>query len=650
MNAERDMPTNSTNQVIQHLRRVFLRDEGGLTDGQLLGRFIADRDEAAFATLVKRHGGLVWGVCRRLLNQHDAEDAFQATFLVLCRKAASIRRREMLASWLYGVAHKTALRAQRTAARRRAREKQVVDMPEPAVVEQDLWHDLQPLLDQELSRLPDKYRLVILLCDMEGKPRKKVARQLGVPEGTVASRLARARTMLAKRLVRHGLAVSGGALAAVLTEKAVSAGVPPSVVSSTIKAASLFVAGHAAAGVVSAKAAALTEGVLKAMLLNKLKVATGVLFALSILVAGTGVLLLRVQAAHPVQRSEQRSTQPAAEGKPQVPERKMPVWKERAVLDASGAYSVAFTRDGKLLASGGNQSEVFLWDAKEPKLKQKLAWDQNAGWVWAVNFSPDGKLLVTGSVPVGAVVGAPITLIMWDVATGKPKTTLMDKGSGVLSLAFSPDGKVLVSGHADKAVRVWDLTLGKVKWVLKGHVGEVKSVAFSPDGKILASGSWDRKGPKFTGEVKFWNPETGKLERTFIDQSPTAVESLAFSPDGRRLAVASTGLKEEKDQVKGSSIYLGHVSMYDIAKKSLQWRATVDGGVYSVTFSPDGKILASGNDNRTVTLWEAESGKRRQNLEGHGNCVWAVAFSPDGASLASAAWDQKVRLWHADKK
>jgi WD40 repeat protein len=240
-------------------------------------------------------------------------------------------------------------------------------------------------------------------------------------------------------------------------------------------------------------------------------------------------------------------------------------------------------------------------------------------------------------------------LIMWGVATGKPKTTLMDKGSGVLSLAFSPDGKILVSGHMDKAVRVWDLTLGKVKWVLKGHGGSVKSVAFSPDGKMLASGSWDRKGPKFTGEVKFWNPETGKLERTFIDKSPTAVESLAFSPDGRRLAVASTGLKEGKDRVKGS-IYLGHVSIYDVAKENLQWRATLDGGVYSVTFSPDGKILASGNDDRTVTLWEAESGKRRQKLEGHGNCVWAVAFSPDGASLASAAWDQKVRLWRPDKK
>ena len=159
-------------------------------------------------------------------------------------------------------------------------------MPEPAVTEQDLWHDLQPLLDQELSRLPDKYRAVIVLCDLEGKTRKEAARQLGVPEGTVAGRLARARAMLAKRLARRGLAVSGGALAAVLSQNAASAGVPTSVVSSTIKAASLFAAGQAAAtGVISAKVAALTEGVLKAMLLTKLKIPLTVAVALT----GTGV-------------------------------------------------------------------------------------------------------------------------------------------------------------------------------------------------------------------------------------------------------------------------------------------------------------------------------------------------------------------------
>src|SRR5262249_7330193 len=161
----------------------------------------------------------------------------------------------------------TALKARATTAKRQAREKQVKKMPEPAAVtEPDLWPDLQPLLDHELSRLSDKYRVALVLCDLEGKTRKEVARQLKIPAGTLSSRLTMARTMLAKRLARHDLAVSGGALAAVLSQKAASASVPNSVVSSTIKTASLFAAGNAAAtGVISVKVAALTEGVLKAM-------------------------------------------------------------------------------------------------------------------------------------------------------------------------------------------------------------------------------------------------------------------------------------------------------------------------------------------------------------------------------------------------
>src|SRR5262249_51822197 len=156
----------------------------------------------------------------------DAEDAFQATFLVLVRKASSIASPELLANWLYGVAHQTALKARATTAKRRSRERQVMEMPQPAGTEKDLWKDLQPLLDQELSRLPDKYRVAIVLCELEEKTRKEAARQLGVPEGTLAAQLARGRVMLAKRLARHGLSVSAGSLAAVLAENAVSASAP----------------------------------------------------------------------------------------------------------------------------------------------------------------------------------------------------------------------------------------------------------------------------------------------------------------------------------------------------------------------------------------------------------------------------------------
>ncbi|HEV3118103.1 MAG TPA: sigma-70 family RNA polymerase sigma factor, partial [Gemmataceae bacterium] len=236
------MATSPMSIVFQHLRTTeLLSDRARMTDGDLLERFVAGRDEAAFAALVRRHGPMVWGVCRRVLAGHqDAEDAFQATFLVLVRKAASVVPREMVGNWLYGVAHRTALNARAKEAQRRTRERQVTQMPEPADREQDLWQDLQPVLDQELSRLPNKYRAAIALCDLAGKTRKEVAQQFGVPEGTLSGWLTRGRAMLAKRLARQGLAMSAAALAAVLSQNVLSAGVPPTAVSNTIKAARLL--------------------------------------------------------------------------------------------------------------------------------------------------------------------------------------------------------------------------------------------------------------------------------------------------------------------------------------------------------------------------------------------------------------------------
>jgi RNA polymerase sigma factor (sigma-70 family) len=288
------MATRSINWVIQHLRKAALLREGAeLTDGQLLEGFVRRREAAALEVLVQRHAPMVWGVCRRIAqNHHDAEDAFQATFLVLVRKAAAIMPRRMVANWHYGVARQTALKARATRAKRQARERQVTRMPESEAVERhDLWPALQSLLDEELSRLPDKYRVAIVLCDLEGKTRKEAAGQLGVPDGTLAARLARARTMLAKRLARHGLAVSGEMLAPVLPQKAASAATPASVITSTIKAVTSVAAGQTAAtGLVSAKVVALTEGVLQTMLLTKLKVTTAVLLVLGIAFCGIASL------------------------------------------------------------------------------------------------------------------------------------------------------------------------------------------------------------------------------------------------------------------------------------------------------------------------------------------------------------------------
>jgi RNA polymerase sigma factor (sigma-70 family) len=259
---------------------------GGLSDGSLLERFAAHREDAAFEALVRRHGPVVWGVCRRVLrNHHDAEDAFQATFLVLARKGHSIAHRELVANWLYGVAYQTAIKARSTRAKRRMREGGTADIPELAVAPHDVRDDLTELLDRELSRLSDKYRIPIVLCELAGKTHREAADQLGWPIGTVSGRLSRARVILAKRLSRRGVSFSLGSLAVLVAQDSASASVPTHLIGATAQAASVLLGGQAVtAAAVSAKVSTLVQGVLKTMLLSKAK--TIALVVLSLAVAG----------------------------------------------------------------------------------------------------------------------------------------------------------------------------------------------------------------------------------------------------------------------------------------------------------------------------------------------------------------------------
>jgi RNA polymerase sigma factor (sigma-70 family) len=263
----------------------------GLSDSHLLERFLANQDEAAFAALVQSHGRMVMGVCHRVLgNLHDADDVFQAVFFFLARRAHSVIRREALGSWLYTVAYRAALQARSMRDRRRKREVQMADLPEPKM-RVDESRDWQPLLDRELSRLPKKYRSVIVLCDLEGRPRKDVARHLGLKEGTLSSRLATARRMLATRLSKYGLTLSGGALAASIAHSTVSANVPISLVWTTAKAATLVAAGQYVG--VSVSAVGLMKGAMKTMFLAKLKTVIGT--SLVALALGVGGLIYNAE-------------------------------------------------------------------------------------------------------------------------------------------------------------------------------------------------------------------------------------------------------------------------------------------------------------------------------------------------------------------
>jgi RNA polymerase sigma factor (sigma-70 family) len=301
--------------VLRQVERLF--GDGtiaGLSEGQLLERFLGRGDEAAFAAIVARHGPMVLAVCRRVLtDEADAEDAFQATFLVLVRRGRAIRNRESLASWLHGVAQRVAARARLEAARRRRIEGRGAMDPSESVAATEP-DDLAPAIHEELAALPEKYRAPVVLCYLEGLSHDEAAQALGWPIGTVKGRLARARDALRGRLERRGIAVAGGALVAAISARgAASAVVPPELADETIRAAALVAAGKgAAAGAFSARVATLAEGVVKTMILAQWKsILPAALVAAGVVATGVGARAYQGSGERPKSRSNPEARVPA---------------------------------------------------------------------------------------------------------------------------------------------------------------------------------------------------------------------------------------------------------------------------------------------------------------------------------------------------
>jgi RNA polymerase sigma factor (sigma-70 family) len=291
-------------------RLVAQRGDEGANDAQLLQRFAAHHDEAAFEVLIWRHGPMVLGVAQRVLrNVHDAEDVLQATFLALVRQAHAIGRREALGAWLHKVAYRTALGARNQ--RRKRAAVPLTDTPAPESRTPSSELDALVLLDEELQRLPAKYRTPLVLSYLQGQSNREIAVQLGCPIGTVFTRLARGRAMLRTRLLRRGVTMSAGALTAALTESASASTLSAELVRTTVLAAVAFAAGSGAAAV-SPQVAALTEGVLKMMWLGRLKLIAAVLVLAAVAGSSAGLLAFRVCARDP----EERQTQAAADQKP----------------------------------------------------------------------------------------------------------------------------------------------------------------------------------------------------------------------------------------------------------------------------------------------------------------------------------------------
>lgn len=610
------MATGQLGTVVHYLRRLVVeRASAEQSDCELLGRFHERQEADAFAALVRRHGPMVLSVCRRLLGDvHHAEDAFQATFLVLVRKSGSIRKRHSLSSWLHGVAYRIAVRARINTTQHRL---QGLDDQEPAIHDADhtAWRDLRRVLDEELAELPEKYRHPLVLCYLEGKTNEEAARLLGWTKGTVSGRLARARDLLRSRLVRRGLTLAACGFAVLETQLSAQALVPFALQSSTIQLATLVAAGDfaAAGGILT-----LTEGVVNSMTLSKVKLAVAAVVVLSLFGGGAGVV--GFQALAQDRSSEVGLRTDGRETKPEV----VTPSSDGSVVIRTGeaALSLAVAPDGKVLAAGSDKG-VRLWDVSTGAELRMLG--ENEQRIGAIAFSPDGRILVSGN--------SDGVIKFWDLATGKILTSIKSAQPVIESLAFAPDGRTLIGSSrpervADSTVRIWEAPAGKELTQLEVHGERISHATFSADGKQIITGASD-------GLVRVWDAWSGKELRAL--QPQIKVRSLAVSPDGKTIAA-----------VGGPEVVLLDLTTGKVLA-TLKLTGTAASAQPSIVFSPDGKLLAIARGAGAIELVDIPTGKLRLTLPVQAGPALPLVFTPDGQRLVSAGADGSIRLWKTDR-
>jgi RNA polymerase sigma factor (sigma-70 family) len=670
------MPRGQLASVLRHLRRVAGPSPvQELTDAQLLARYVSDRDEEAFATLLRRYGRLVRSVCRRVLrHEQDIDDSFQVTFMVFASKAASIRKTISLASWLYGVAYRTAMNAKRARKRRseEQRELEVISKDQP--VTEAALRELQAILDHEVHQLPEKYRAPFVLCCLEGKSRAEAAQELGWKEGTVFCRLARARKELQQRLARRSVVLTAALCAVDVSRTETTAAVAPALANHTLEAALSFAAGKAmAADPMSAEIATLAKRVLRGLVATKLKAATTVVLAVGLM---TGAAVIAHQALFPVPRGANPDGEPGRVA--QAVDQPKPETRKHAGADPFGdplplgalvrmgtvrlrqVYPrVVFSPDGKTLISVGADHMVRTWDLATGKyLRGQLLDGAQHLDSSAITLAPDSKALVAwrsnrkslpvyevatgkelGRVPVrddqlyrlalgpGGRTLATATddhsrgkhfIRLWDVATGSERL-LLEHTHFDEHLAFSPDGKYLGVAGRDDALRLWDVATGKLIQTLRA---DARYVAFTPDSHTVCG--------DFSGAVRLWDVVTGKELATLQATPRHDIACLAFSRDGKVLAAGGQG----------------GLHLWDVAARK-ELKQLPDHMVTGLTFAPDGKVLAASRGSN-IRLWDVATGKPFLGRPGHDGEVDAIAVSSDGKVVASASYsDGTLCLWDA---
>jgi RNA polymerase sigma factor (sigma-70 family) len=686
--------------VLRQLRQLSAaRTPEEETDGDLLRRFAGAQDRQAFEALVRRHGPLVLGVCRRVLRQEqDAEDAFQATFLVLAKKAASICDAGAVVSWLYGVAHRTARAAKRAAGRRHAHEALAHAVPPADPSWEAAWREVQVILDKEIGRLPDRLRAPFLLCHLEGQGRAEAARQLGLTEGTVWSRLAHARKLLRNRLARRGIMLSAVLGAAGITGGVGAVTMPAGLMTSTARAAAALAQGRAAN--VSPTVIALAERGLPTTALARLKLGLALTLTLGLLVAAGAALAL--PGPNPAEKAEpepgraaEKAPPPAKEdeGRPATDRHGDPLPAGALVRMGTvrlrhkeGGTGVVFTPDGRQLITAADDGWVRFWDLAGGK---ELLTIRAAEYrVSGLTISADGKVLATAdgkvvqlwdaktgrelrTIPCESEVNNPAPLVfasdgatlatvardgsirLYQTATGKEHLAIPARAKGVCCLAFTADGKGLVSVDGDTAaepLRVWDLSSGRQsREVPIKSPGDkrIRPLALAPDGRTLAVECATTERVKNVGggmtvftqyRLCLWDVADGR-ERLRTDGEPDVLWAAAFSADGKSVVTAGMG---------------DHVRVWDAmtGKQRVALESHPGGSrpdlLGTVAFSPDGKRVASVGDGAAVHVWDLTTRAELAGLpEGHQAAVGALAYTPDGQTLASAGSDHTIRLWDA---